>query len=107
MADELTLAFPVPGRDADVHAGWRAQPPAFLSDGGYALKDESYDSLVYEADVMSKGARLLMFGIAKTLYRLSVTFRPDGAYGTQVTITGQAKEDVRAAILRYADAVRS
>ena len=55
MADELTLAFTVPGRDADVHAAWRAQPPAFLGDGGYELADESYDTLVYEADVMRQG----------------------------------------------------
>ena len=57
MADELTLAFTLPGRDADVHAAWRAQPPAFLSDGGYERKDESYDTLVYEADVIAKGTR--------------------------------------------------
>jgi hypothetical protein len=104
MADELTLAFPVPGHDADVRSAWRAQPPAFLADGGYELIDESYDTLVYEADVTAKGTRLLMFGMATTLYRLSVTFRPDvAAGGTHVTITGQAKDGVREAILRYAD----
>ena len=103
MADELTLAFTVPGRDTDVHAAWRAQPPAFLADGGYEPKDESYDTLVYEADVTGKGTRLLMFGMATTLYRLSVTFRPDPAGGTHVTLTGQAKDEVREAILRYAD----
>jgi hypothetical protein len=103
MADELTLAFTLPGRDADVHAAWRAQPPAFLADGGYERKDESYDTLVYEADVTGRGTRLLMFGMATTLYRLSVTFKPDAGSGTRVTMTGQAKADVREAILRYAD----
>ena len=103
MADELTLAFTVPGRDADVLGAWRAQPPAFLGDGGYERTDESYDTLVYEADVTAKGTRLLMFGMATTLYRLSVTFRPDVAGGTRVTMTGQAKDAVREAILRYAD----
>lgn len=103
MADELTLSFTLPGRDADVRAAWRAEPPAFLADGGYERIDESYDTLVYEADVTAKGTRLLMFGMATTLYRLSVTFRPDAAIGTQVTITGQAKDRIREAILRYAD----
>ncbi len=103
MADELTLAFTLPGRDSEVYAAWRAQPPDFIRDGGYGLKDESYDTLVYEADVMGKGMRLLMFGMANTLYRLSVTFKPDPAVGTRVTVTGQAKDEVREAILRYAD----
>ena len=44
---------------------------------------------------------------ATTLYRLAVTFRPDAAGGTQVTVTGQAKDQVREAILRYADEIRS
>jgi hypothetical protein len=103
MADELTLAFTLPGRDADVHAAWRTQPPAFLADGGYERKDESYDTLVYEANVTGKGTRLLMFGMARTLYRLSVTFKPDAGGGTRVTMTGQTKDEVREAILRYAD----
>jgi hypothetical protein len=103
MADEVTLGFTVPGREVDVHAAWREQPPAFLADGGYELKDESYDTLVYEADVTAKSMRVLMFGMATSLYRLSVTLKPDGVAGTRVTITGQAKEDVRQAILRYAD----
>jgi len=108
MADELTLAFTLPGRDADVRAAWRAEPPAFLAGGGYERIDESYDTLVYEDDVTAKGTRLLMFGMATTLYRLSVTFRPgDAAGGTHVTITGQAKDGVRDAILRYADELRS
>jgi hypothetical protein len=108
MADELTLSFTLPNRDADVRGAWRAEPPAFLGDGGYERIDESYDTLVYEADVTGKGTRLLMFGMATTLYRLSVTFRPDDAAGgTRVTITGQAKDPVREAILRYAGGLRS
>ena len=103
MADEVTLGFTVPGREADVHAAWREQPPAFLADGGYRLKDESFDTLVYEADVTGKSMRLLMLGMATSLYRLSVTLKPGGVAATRVTITGQAKEDVRQAILRYAD----
>ena len=103
MADELTVAFSLPGRDADLHAAWRSEPPAFLADGGYERKDESYDTLVYEADVTARATRLLMFGMATTLYRLSVTFKPDPAGGTRVTMVGQAKDEVREAILRYAD----
>jgi hypothetical protein len=103
MADELTVAFTLPGRDADLYTAWRDQPPAFLTEGGYVRKDESYDTLVYEADVTGKGTRLLMFGMASTLYRLSVTFKPDATGATHVTMTGQAKDEVREAILRYAD----
>ncbi len=104
MADELTLAFTLPGRESDVHASWRAQPPDFLTGGGYERTDDSYDSLVYEADVTTRSTRLMMFGMATTLYRLAVTFRPDASGGTRVTLTGQAKDEVREAILRYADA---
>jgi hypothetical protein len=35
-----------------------------------------------------------MFGTAKTLYRLSIVFNPEGT-GTRLTITGQAVEKVR------------
>jgi len=52
--------------------------------------------------VMGLGTRLLMFGMAKTLYRLSVTFKPDPAFGTRVTVTGQAQDETREAIQRYA-----
>ncbi len=74
---------------------WRDAPPAFLSEGNYQLVDESYDSLVFEADATSLGTRLLMFGSAKTLYRLMIKFESDGASGTRLTITGQAVEKVR------------
>ena len=56
--------------------------------------DETYDALVFEADATSVGTRLLMFGAAKTLYRLSIVFNAEGT-GTRVTITGQAVQEVR------------
>ena len=74
---------------------WRDSPPAFLAEGKYELVDEAYDALVFEADATSFGQRLLMFGSARTLYRLSMNFESDGGSGTRVTIVGQATEPVR------------
>ena len=61
-----------------------------LHDAGYELKDESYETLVYEANVTTTAMKIVMFGFAKTLYRLAVTFRPDGDGNTAVTMIGQA-----------------
>lgn len=82
MPDEVKVTFTLPGDDAANHSAWRAQAPEVLRDAGYKLKDESYDTLVYEANVTTATMKVLMFGFAKTLYRLSVTFRPDGAGNT-------------------------
>ena len=93
MADEVKVAFGLRGRPDDELRQWRDDPPAFLGD--YELLDESYDTLVYEAQVMGIGMKILMFGFAKTLYRLMVTFSAREPNGSRVTISGQAKEDVR------------
>jgi len=99
MADEIRLAFGLPGPPEGNLAAWKATPPSFLGD--YDLKDESYETLVYEAQVMGAGMRILMWGQAKTLYRLMVTFTDDDTVGTKVMLTGQAKEDVRDQIGAY------
>jgi hypothetical protein len=101
MADEVALTFTLPGNADANHAAWRAQPPAFLVDGEYRLKDESYDTLVYEANVTSAATRILMFGMAKTLYTLAVTFRDRDDGDTRVTITGKALPKVQDALARY------
>ena len=93
MADEVKIGFGLQGRPEDNLRTWRDDPPEFMRD--YELLDESYDTLVYEAEVTSKGMKILMFGMAKTLYRLMVTFSPRDPVGTRVTISGQAKDDVR------------
>jgi hypothetical protein len=95
MADEITTQFGLPDAPAALMAQWRDTPPAFLAEGNYQLADEAFDTLVFEADATSLGTRLLMFGSAKTLYRLMIKFESDGAAGTRLTITGQAVEKVR------------
>ena len=94
MADEITTQFTLPEPPAALMAQWRDTPPAFLAEGKYKLVDEAYDALVFEADATSVGTRLLMFGTAKTLYRLSIVFNAEGT-GTRLTLTGQAIEKVR------------
>jgi hypothetical protein len=95
VADEIQTQFTLPDPPNAVMDQWRDAPPAFLTAGKYELVDEAYDGLVFEADVTSFGTRLLMFGSARTLYRLSVNFESDGGTGTRVTIIGQAPESVR------------
>jgi hypothetical protein len=104
MADEITLTFTLTGDEAANRSTWRARAPEALGDAGYQLTDESYDTLVYEANVTTTAIKILMLGLAKTLYRLSVTFRPDGEGNTSVTITGQAPENVRTDLARLASA---
>jgi hypothetical protein len=101
MADEVALTFTLPGKADANHAAWRAEPPAFLADGEYRLKDESYDTLVYEANVTSGAMKVLMFGMAKTLYTLAITFRDTDDGSTRVTITGKAMPKVQEALARY------
>src|SRR2546430_9103114 len=95
MADEITTQFTLPEAPNALMQQWQDTPPAFLAEGKYKLVDESYDTLVFEADATSVGTRLLMFGSAKTLYRLMIKFESDGAAGTKLTLTGQAVEKVR------------
>ena len=73
MADEVSVSFMLPGEPAANVAAWRAQPPPFLDD--YKRVDESYESLVYEANVTTAFMKVAMFGFGKTLYRLTFTFR--------------------------------
>ena len=89
MADEVNVSFLLAGEPASHVAAWRATPPPFLDD--YKRVDESYESLVYESDVTSTFMKVAMFGMGKTLYRLTFTFRAaEGA--TRVTVLGQAAE---------------
>ena len=102
MADELNLALTLRGDPDTLRTTWRAQPPDWLRE--FRMVDESYESLVFERDVMTKGMKILMWGQAKTLYRITATFRPAGPGETQVTLIGQAQEAMRAEILAWADA---
>jgi hypothetical protein len=98
VADEVKVAFGLDGPPEANRTAWKSGPPPFLGD--YHLEDESYGTLVFEAQVMGVGMRILMFGMAKTLYRLSATFADDPV-GTRVSLAGQAKEDVRDEIGAY------
>ena len=101
MPDEVNVSFMLPGEPATNVAAWRATAPPFLDD--YQRVDESYESLVYEADVTSTFMKVAMFGMGKTLYRLAFTFRDaDGA--TRVNVLGQAHEDTVAAMGQWAAA---
>jgi hypothetical protein len=94
MADEVNAAFVMAGEPAANLAAWRADPPPFLSVDGYKLSDDSYESLVYQANVTTGFVKITTFGFGKTLYRLTFTFRAaDG--GTQVSALGQALERTR------------
>ena len=97
MADEVNAAFVVPGESSAILAAWRADPPSFLSVDGYKQVDDSYESLVYEANVTTSFVKITTFGFGKTVYRLTFTFRADGDGGTKVTALGQALERTRAA----------
>jgi hypothetical protein len=100
VPDEVNVSFVVPGEPAANVATWRTSPPAFLVDAGFSRVDESYESLVYEANVTTTFVKLSTFGFGKTLYRLTFTFRPaPGA--TQVTVLGQASEDTRAELAEW------
>jgi hypothetical protein len=98
MADEVNVSFMLPGEPAVHVASWRAQAPPFLD--GFKRVDESYESLVYEANVTTKFVKLATWGFGKTLYRLTFTFRPVET-ATQVNVLGQAMEDTRAAMARW------
>ena len=103
MADEVNASFGLAGEPAANVAAWRAEPPAFLVDAGFRRTDESYESLVYEANVTTTFVKLSTFGFGKTLYRLTFTFRPNGD-ATTVTVLGQAYEDTRAALAAWVSA---
>ena len=93
MADEVNASFLLAGEPASHVAAWRATPPPFLED--YKRVDESYESLVYEANVTTTFTKVATFGFGKTLYRLAFTFRSDPANPavTRVSVLGQAPED--------------
>ena len=94
MADEIKTGFGLPGEPAANLTAWRADPPEFLSVDTYKLVDDSYESLVYEANVTTGFVKITTFGVGKTVYRLTFTFRAaDG--GTHVTAVGEALERTR------------
>jgi hypothetical protein len=102
MADETRAGFTVPGAPGPFLAAFKAAPPEFLVDGNFKLVDESYESLVYEANVTTTFTKLFTWNFGKSLYRLVFTFRDAGDGNTAVNVIGQAKEGTRAALAQYA-----
>jgi plastocyanin len=102
VADELELTFDLPGEPGSRVDAWRASTPPFLAD--HKRVDESYESLVYEADVTSTFTKFATMGFARTLYRLTFTFRPvttSAGPGTRVTVVGKAREHTVKAMGRW------
>jgi len=102
MANEVNVSFLLPGEPAANVAAWRTTAPPFLDD--YTRVDESYESLVYESNVTSTFQKLATFGMGKTLYRLSFTFRLTDDGGTKVSVLGQADPDTVHAMGEWAAA---
>lgn len=102
MADETRAGFTVPGAPGPFLAAFKSAPPEFLVDGNFKLVDESYESLVYEANVTTTFTKLATWGFGKSLYRLVFTFRDTGDGNTAVVVIGQAKEETRTALAEYA-----
>lgn len=112
MADEVNLHILLQGRSADVMAAWRAQPPEPFA--SFKLKDEAYDSLVYERRyydwpqkltfVMTLGFALLFKGFMGSTFRLTARFDEDGVARTRVTIAGAAHPSARRELTAFAEA---
>ena len=101
MADEVNASFLLPGEPPTHVAAWRADPPPFLED--YKRIDESYESLVYESDVTSTFTKWATWGMGKSLYRLSFTFRDSEGGATKVSVLGQADERTLQAMTQWAN----
>ena len=107
MSDELQLQFDVRDQPSAVMDQWRREPPKPLSEGGYELTDESFNSLTWEARYMdwpqkitvvaSLGVALLFKGFMTSVFRLTAQFEEEGA-GTRVTMVGRAHPRTRAAL---------
>jgi len=112
MADEVQLQFLMPGSPAAVLAAWRSDPPEPFRRGGFGLKDEAYDSLVYEARyydwpqkllfVTTLGFALLFKGLMGSLFQMTARFDAQGSSYTKVTIIGKAHPSTRRGLAELA-----
>ncbi len=66
MADEVDAGFVVQGEPAANLAAWRADPPSFLTFDGYRLVDDSYESLVFGANVTTGLVKITTIGMGTT-----------------------------------------
>lgn len=102
MADEITIQFREQEAADALRLRWRSQPPDWIRRFDYDLVDESYNSLVYERD-HSIVTKLMTFWVGKTIYHLTLTFKQDDAYGTDVTVSGKMPEKAQAEVKAFAD----
>ena len=112
MADEINLQFTLGEPASSVMAAWRAEPPQPIRDAKFEVVDEAVDTLMYECayqdattrmmNIVSFGMNRLWGGPQRNFFRIAVKFDADGDYGSKVMITGNAPEETRAALARYA-----
>jgi hypothetical protein len=112
VADEINLQFTLEEPASSAMASWRAQPPEPVGDAGFELCDEAVDTLMYERryqdaaarmiNIVSFGMNRLWGGKTENFFRISVRFDAEGDYRGRVTIVGNAAEETRAALGRYA-----
>jgi hypothetical protein len=101
VANEITIQYALPDPPAQARQTWKASPPEWLSKAKFELVDETYDGLVYRgSNVSGRFGRLFAGGT----YTLSLKFDANGSSGSKVTLTGQASEDMAAAIRADAEA---
>ena len=108
MADEVELHYVAGGPPDQVMAGWRANPPRAIGDGGFERIDEAYDALVYEATYMdwpqkvlivaTLGFALLFKSFMQSTFKLTARFDAEGTSQTRVTVVGTAHPRTRAAL---------
>ncbi|HEX8207566.1 MAG TPA: hypothetical protein VF587_16000 [Solirubrobacteraceae bacterium] len=111
MADEMTVQFDVPGPPSHVMEQWRTLPPHPLAQEGYALADDSYNSLTYEKRyldwpqkilvVTTLGFALLFKGFFESVFRLTARFDEEGA-NTKVLLLGVVHPRTQAALREMA-----
>jgi hypothetical protein len=101
MANEITIQYRLPAPPSQARQAWKENPPEWLTKAKFELVDETYDGLVYRG--ANKPGRLGRL-FAPGTYTLSLKFDSNESAGCWVTLTGQAPEDMAAAIQADADA---
>ena len=92
---------------------WKADPPDAFSQRGFRLRDEAYDTLVYDSHyydwpakllfVTTFGVALLFKGFMGSSFQLTVRFDAEGSTRTNVTIIGRAHPRTRRRLTELAN----
>lgn len=101
LSSNLTAHFTEPHEQPDAAmAHWRTNRPAWLPDH-YREIDNSYNSVTWEWRHIQWFMRFIpfagFFGGA-TCYRITALFESDGAFGSSITVNGQADLKTQEAI---------